>query len=121
MPRLLVLGTVLLYGFDDCLEIERLSEALSDVQGGRLPVKLANSRKHNDGDRRQIRVLLELLAELSPVHHRHHQVHQDQAGRSPGVQMIEGLFAVGRPDNRIPLVLEDGGQNASQTIIIFHE
>src|SRR5206468_2379146 len=59
--------------------------------------------------------------ELLSVHHRHHEVEQDERGRRHGLQPLERLLAVRGADDPMALVLEDRDQRIAQIEIVLDD
>src|SRR5438132_147932 len=86
------------------------------------PVLRAGVRGHDhDRDRRQGRIAQLLRPELLPVHHRHHEVEQDERGRRHGVQPIERLLAVRGADDPMTLVFEDRDERVAQVEVVLDD
>src|SRR5713101_7937823 len=69
------------------------------------------------------RVLVDARQELPPVHHRHHQIEQDQAwGSAARSQQLEGFRAIARPGGGEPLSFEDFSEGrANVLLVVDHE
>src|SRR6266516_1422484 len=100
---------------EQILDLERLLDAAGGADAP-SPLLRARVRGHDhDRDRRQGRIAQLLRPELLPVHHRHHEVEQDERGRRHGVQ----------PDERVAqveVVLDDeDGRGGAIIRLIGHD
>jgi len=56
---------------------------------------------------------------LPPIHHRHHQIEQDELGQLLIPQLGEGLLSVGGGVHQIALFLEELLERVSNIIVVF--
>ena len=79
-------------------------------------------RRHHDHRNVASSASLHLLAaELPAVHHRHHQVEQDDAGLTPAFEALERLLAVGGALDLEAFQLEEPAQHVAGIDVVFDD
>ena len=110
---------VALDSLEQASEVERLHHQLRGVDQHRAVAGGGDDDERDVGD---LGVLLLLPPELPAVHHRHHEVEQDDAGAGRGrLQVVEGLAAVPHARDVVALVLENLTQRVADVRIVVDD
>src|SRR5262245_22244684 len=98
------------------LELQGLRE--DSLGGDRACAAFAGRRDYHDRNRRPARIVLLPAAELPPVHDRHHQVEEDDAGGLARVEVDESLLAVRRRHNAVAFVFQELAKGVSDVAVV---
>ena len=73
----------------------------------------------DDRNLRELGVALLPAPKLPPVHDRHHQVEEDDAGGLSAVEVDERLLPVGGGDSAVPFILEELAKGIPDVLVII--
>src|SRR6185295_4761957 len=88
-----------------------------DVRGARL----VERREHDDRDGRERGIGLHPALELPAVHHRHHQVEQDDVGPVGAVEVVERLPAVRDRGRVVAFERQQLSHHLAQVLVVFDD
>jgi hypothetical protein len=115
------LPNAVLYGVEECAQVEWLGKDGRGAQVGRAHVNVVRSGQNDDGNMRRTGAIALRRAEGLPVHDRHHQVEHDQI-RQPFVERVERSAPIRGDTNRIPLIGQCSGEGvADQRVVIDNQ
>src|SRR5690606_19375886 len=119
--RSAAVGQVGVEQVEELPQLEGLGEVPHGPEVAGLGAHVAVGAQHDDGDLTGGHgILPETGRELPAVHHRHHQVEQDELGRHRA-QALEGLAAIARAPHTVALTLEDLGESVENVRIVIHD
>src|SRR3954452_1164815 len=100
------------------VEIQRFFEESRRVEVRRAV--LIERREDDHRDRRERRIGLLLAAEFPSVHHRHHQIEQNDVGLRRVVEILQRFAAVGHRRGLKSLEREQLRHHLAQVFVVFH-
>ena len=102
------------------LEIERLAHVGVGGDGARLGAAVGRHRDERNPGEHPVGALHD--PKLPAVHHRHHEIEQDQIGRlRRAAQGLQRLAAVGDGRQRRPLVAQKIGEGGTDVLVVFDQ
>jgi hypothetical protein len=102
------------------LEIERLADVGVRRDGPRLGAAVGGHRDERNPRQHPVGALHD--PKLPAVHHRHHEIEQDQIGRlRRAAQRLQRLAAVGDGRHRGSLVAQQIGERGTDVLVVFDQ